>query len=400
MEAEPLPAARVEPAVVVKSQRQTMSVADFQQMSEEEQAKKRASMRAPEPEDLSARPARKGLSLALIAGGVLALIVIAAGAFFVTGGAATLSAMFAPAAAASATALPPTDRPTSVASAQPTLVSLSPTAKLLYGSAEIRATPDGDYHPLTGGEALTAGMSIRTANHSAVLLVFGEGVSAEAHDLTEVTISRMSADATTLHIELQQLSGTTYHFIDQGAFGLQQDYIVTAPNTLTKATGTQFWVSEASEGWYLFPDVGVIDIKVGDPASPSGQFIEDAAAGGCLLVDRRANTTDCVKPRRLVALTNGSTILATVTPNTVAGGPQPTTPPGVTAPPPTAAGGGGAVCTTGWLPAAGCTCCGSTLVCSNGTIAPSNPQCTGGGGCSCVNGVSVGAGCANPGGAC
>jgi hypothetical protein len=37
-----------------------------------------------------------------------------------------------------------------------------------------------------------------------------------------------------------------------------------------------------------------------------------------------------------------------------------------------------AECEAGWLPAGGCVCCGSTLVCSDGTVAAFNPQCTGG----------------------
>lgn len=44
---------------------------------------------------------------------------------------------------------------------------------------------------------------------------------------------------------------------------------------------------------------------------------------------------------------------------------------GVTPPP--------AECGPGWLPAAGCSCCGTTLVCANGTIAQFNPQCGVGG---------------------
>ncbi len=38
-----------------------------------------------------------------------------------------------------------------------------------------------------------------------------------------------------------------------------------------------------------------------------------------------------------------------------------------------------AVCQPGWLPASGCTCCGTTLVCSDGKVAAFNPQCGVGG---------------------
>ncbi len=57
---------------------------------------------------------------------------------------------------------------------------------------------------------------------------------------------------------------------------------------------------------------------------------------------------------------------------------QPTKPPATeaaTQPP--------AQCSAGWLPAAGCVCCGTTKVCADGTVATFNPAC-GTGGCSCV----------------
>jgi hypothetical protein len=37
-----------------------------------------------------------------------------------------------------------------------------------------------------------------------------------------------------------------------------------------------------------------------------------------------------------------------------------------------------AECSAGWLPGGGCVCCGSTLVCADGTVAQFNPQCMGG----------------------
>ncbi len=44
-----------------------------------------------------------------------------------------------------------------------------------------------------------------------------------------------------------------------------------------------------------------------------------------------------------------------------------------------------AECTAGWLPASGCTCCGTTLTCADGTVAQFNPKCgVGGTGCKCV----------------
>jgi hypothetical protein len=45
-----------------------------------------------------------------------------------------------------------------------------------------------------------------------------------------------------------------------------------------------------------------------------------------------------------------------------------------------------AQCAAGWLPESGCTCCGTTLTCADGTVAEFNPQCGVGGGaaCSCV----------------
>ena len=50
-----------------------------------------------------------------------------------------------------------------------------------------------------------------------------------------------------------------------------------------------------------------------------------------------------------------------------------------------------AQCGPGWLPSAGCSCCGSTLVCADGTVAEFNPQCTGGsgGGAACVCGNHI-----------
>ncbi len=40
-------------------------------------------------------------------------------------------------------------------------------------------------------------------------------------------------------------------------------------------------------------------------------------------------------------------------------------------------------CSPGWLPAGGCICCGTTLVCADGTVATFNPRC-GVGSCGCV----------------
>ncbi len=43
-----------------------------------------------------------------------------------------------------------------------------------------------------------------------------------------------------------------------------------------------------------------------------------------------------------------------------------------------------AVCSPGWLPTAGCTCCGTTLTCADGTVAQFNPKCgVGGNSCPC-----------------
>jgi RNA polymerase sigma-70 factor (ECF subfamily) len=48
-----------------------------------------------------------------------------------------------------------------------------------------------------------------------------------------------------------------------------------------------------------------------------------------------------------------------------------------------------AMCEAGWLPETDCTCCGSTLVCADGSIGEFNPVCTGGGEqqceCACVD---------------
>ncbi len=43
-------------------------------------------------------------------------------------------------------------------------------------------------------------------------------------------------------------------------------------------------------------------------------------------------------------------------------------------------------CGPGWLPASGCACCGTTLVCSDGTVAQFNPKCGVGGGTTAVCG--------------
>ncbi len=53
-----------------------------------------------------------------------------------------------------------------------------------------------------------------------------------------------------------------------------------------------------------------------------------------------------------------------------------------------------AECTAGWLPASGCTCCGTTLTCADGTVAQFNPKCGVGGGntckCACTStGITV-----------
>jgi len=72
---------------------------------------------------------------------------------------------------------------------------------------------------------------------------------------------------------------------------------------------------------------------------------------------------------------------------TTGGGDQPTEV--VNQPPPPVPTEPPAECAAGWLPVSGCTCCGTTLTCADGTVAEFNPQCgvggsSGGGGCQCV----------------
>jgi hypothetical protein len=72
---------------------------------------------------------------------------------------------------------------------------------------------------------------------------------------------------------------------------------------------------------------------------------------------------------------------STVTPTAQGGNPQVTVPPA--APPTELPTQPLASCEPGWLPDAGCTCCGTTLTCADGTVATFNPQCGVGGGSSC-----------------
>jgi hypothetical protein len=91
-------------------------------------------------------------------------------------------------------------------------------------------------------------------------------------------------------------------------------------------------------------------------------------------------------PVSTASATPGTTPTLTAT-SPSSGGSVPTSPP--------------AECQPSWLPDSGCTCCGSTLVCADGSVGEFNPQCTGSGGCTCqLDPATGGYQCAETGAVC
>lgn len=252
-------------------------------------------------------PALRPVHFLGIGGGVLAI----AAAVLAATGVISLGPRSAPTAEATPQATQETvEQVVATEAATATPASLQPSIEILYGSSQAMPSGQAEFVAMEGNQPLNAGDTIRTSDSSAALLTFGQGVSAELHPDSEVSLVQLVEADGVLTIELSQTSGATYHFIHRADSSLPVEYSVSTPVATATATGTEFWVVETDEGWCFLPTESSIEVDVGEPDSDlNDNYLARSSDGTGWLITADGTASPCQPDDERLPLTDGSVLV-------------------------------------------------------------------------------------------
>ena len=252
---------------------------------------------------------RSILPFALI-GGFVALVLLA-GAGLLIGRAIFLKASPTPTAPVMTNTSAPTEAPTASVLPSPAPASFEPLITSLFGDGNWKSANDTQFVSMGSSRVLKVGDSVQTDDNSAVLLKLAEGITAEVHPGTEIGLTEITADTGSLHVVLNQGTGSSYHFIHPTDKTQINDYKVITPVASATATGTQFWVMEMEKGWCFLSTEGNVDIDLGEPDDNplDDNYLIHATDGKGLLVGADQKVSDCQIDDLPDALTDGIKLL-------------------------------------------------------------------------------------------
>src|SRR5438105_8741833 len=123
----------------------------------------------------------------------------------------------------------------------------SSTVTVLDGQVLVRHST-GEFAPITDGDIVSAGDSVRTAADSHGVLTFFDGTTVELEPETELTITTLQASTSGDKIvEMTQAVGRTWHVVTHLASPSSKYEITTGASTAT-VRGTAFEVAVLADG--------------------------------------------------------------------------------------------------------------------------------------------------------